>query len=87
MYSSALYEKITELKEIEGSETIKSISDLLQFNRHFTVNNKPYTPSSGESSMVLLHNELLEEKEIYIIDEPEKSLGNDYISDVIVPIA
>ena len=36
--------------------------------------------------MVLLHNELLEEKEIYIIDESEKSLGNDYISNVIVPM-
>src|SRR5690606_4438123 len=24
--------------------------------------------------------------EIYLIDEPEKSLGNDYINDVIVPI-
>ena len=36
--------------------------------------------------MVLLHNELLEDKEIYIIDEPEKSLGNDYISNVIVPM-
>lgn len=59
---------------------------MLQFSRHFTVNNNPYSPSSGESSMVLLHNELLEDKEIYIIDEPEKSLGNDYISDVIVPM-
>lgn len=86
LYSNSLFEKITELKEIENSETIKSISDLLQFNRHFTINNAPYNPSSGESSMVLLHNELLEEKEIYIIDEPEKSLGNDYISDVIVPM-
>lgn len=86
LYSNSLFEKITELKEIESSETIKSISDLLQFNRHFTVDNNPYTPSSGESSMVLLHNELLEDKEIYIIDEPEKSLGNDYISDVIVPM-
>lgn len=86
LYSNSLFEKITELKEIESSETIKNISDLLQFNRHFTVDNNPYTPSSGESSMVLLHNELLEDKEIYIIDEPEKSLGNDYISDVIVPM-
>lgn len=86
LYSNSLFEKITELKEIESSESIKSISDLLQFNRHFTVNNNPYNPSSGESSMVLLQNELLEDKEIYIFDEPEKSLGNDYISNVIVPM-
>jgi len=36
--------------------------------------------------MVLLHMELLEDKDTYLIDEPEKSLGNDYINDVIVPL-
>lgn len=86
MYSNALFEKIAELKNIESSETVNSIDDLLLFYRHFTLNDQVYTPSNGESSMVLLHNELLKDKEIYLIDEPEKSLGNDYISDVIVPL-
>ncbi len=86
LYSNSLFEKITEFKNIDGSETINSISDLLLFYRHFSIDDEFYTPSTGESSMVLLHNELMEEKEIYIIDEPEKSLGNDYISTVIVPI-
>lgn len=86
LYSNSLFEKIREFKEVEGSESITSISDLLLFKRHFVIDDNYYTPSSGESSMVLLHNELLEDKEIYIIDEPEKSLGNDYISDVIVPL-
>jgi predicted ATPase len=36
--------------------------------------------------MILLHKELTEDKAIYLIDEPEKSLGNDYINDVIVPL-
>lgn len=86
IYSNTLFEKIDELKRIEGSETVTSIGDLLLFNRHFTLNGNPYTPSNGESSMVLLHNELMKDKEIYLIDEPEKSLGNDYISEVIVPL-
>ena len=86
IYSNTLFEKIDELKKIEGSETVTSIEDLLLFNRHFTLNGNPYTPSNGESSMVLLHNELMKDKEIYLIDEPEKSLGNDYISEVIVPL-
>jgi len=86
LYSNSLFEKIRELKDVEGSESITSISDLLLFKRLFVIDDNFYTPSSGESSMVLLHNELLEDKEIYIIDEPEKSLGNDYISDVIVPM-
>lgn len=86
IYSNTLFEKIAELKAVEGFETISSISDLLLFYRHFTLNDQPYVPSNGESSMVLLYNELTKDKEIYLIDEPEKSLGNDYISEVIVPL-
>ncbi|WP_026934281.1 hypothetical protein [Christiangramia echinicola] len=86
LYENTLFEKITELIQIEGSENINGLSDLLIFHRHFSINDKVYVPSTGESSMILLHNELLEDKEIYIIDEPEKSLGNDYISGVIVPM-
>jgi len=36
--------------------------------------------------MILLTQELSSDKDIFIIDEPEKSLGNDYISDFIVPL-
>lgn len=86
IYSNTLFEKIAELKSIESSETVNSIDDLLLFYRHFTLNEEIYSPSNGESSMVLLHNELLKDKEIYLIDEPEKSLGNDYISEIIVPM-
>jgi predicted ATPase len=86
IYSNMLFEKIADLKTIEGSETIVSINDLLLFYRHFTLNGQLYSPSNGESSMVLLHNELMKDKEIYLIDEPEKSLGNDYISEIIVPL-
>ena len=35
--------------------------------------------------MVMLQKELETDKEIYILDEPERSLGNEYINDVIVP--
>lgn len=86
IYANSLFEKIDELKKIESGDTVTSINDLLLFNRHFTLGGNAYTPSNGESSMVLLHNELKKDKEIYLIDEPEKSLGNDYISEVIVPL-
>ncbi|MFW2137399.1 hypothetical protein ACK2M7_14190 [Chryseobacterium sp. TY4] len=86
LYSTELFEKIAMLNEIEDIEEIREISDLLQFNKHFVLNGSNYNPSNGESSMILLHKELTEDKEIYLIDEPEKSLGNDYINDVIVPI-
>jgi translation initiation factor RLI1 len=86
IYSIDLFEKIAEWNDIESVETIKSLTDLLQFHKHFAVNGDIYHPSNGESSMILLFKELMEEKDIYLIDEPEKSLGNDYISEVIVPL-
>ena len=36
--------------------------------------------------MVMLQKELGMDKEVYVLDEPERSLGNEYISDVIVPM-
>jgi predicted ATPase len=86
VYSTELFEKIAELNQVDGIESITGVSDLFLFYRHFTLNDEVYNPSNGESSMILLYQELVEEKEIYLIDEPEKSLGNDYISDVIVPL-
>lgn len=86
IYSNELFEKIAELNLTDDIEQINGISDLLQFRRHFLLDGKEYRPSTGESSMILLHKELVEDKAIYIIDEPEKSLGNDYISEVVVPI-
>jgi len=86
IHSSELFLKVSELNEIESIETINSLSDLLLKSRHFTLNGAVYSPSNGESSMILLHKELVEDKDIYLIDEPEKSLGNDYINDVIVPL-
>ena len=34
----------------------------------------------------MLQKELGTDKDVYILDEPEKSLGNEYISEVIVPL-
>jgi ABC-type cobalamin/Fe3+-siderophores transport system ATPase subunit len=86
VYSNTLFEKLSELNSIDGTETINGIIDLLLFQRHFSLNDEAYRPSNGESSMILLYNELQKDKEIFLIDEPEKSLGNDYINDVIVPL-
>jgi hypothetical protein len=36
--------------------------------------------------MLNLHNELAADKQVYLLDEPERSLGNEYINDVIIPL-
>ena len=86
IYSQDLFERLANFSEDVADYDEVSLKSLLLFSRRFEVNGKPYSPSSGESSMLLLHRELSEDKEVYLLDEPEKSLGNDYISDVIVPM-
>ena len=86
VYADDLFQHISTLNEIEDVEDIKTVRELLLFKRYFALNGQPYSPSSGESSMVMLQKELGTDKEVYILDEPERSLGNEYISDVIVPL-
>lgn len=85
-YSSDLFQVIADLNEIEEVESIKTVHELLLFKRYFALGGSAYSPSSGEASMVMLQKELSTEKDVYILDEPERSLGNEYISDVIVPM-
>lgn len=85
-YGDNLFQYITNFNEIEDIETIETVYELLLFKRYFALNDQPYSPSSGEASMVMLQKELEIDKEVYILDEPERSLGNEYINDVIVPL-
>ena len=84
--SDDVFDSITELNTITDIDKILSLSDLLLFWRRFTLSEEEYSPSNGECSMLNLHSELAEEKEIYLLDEPERSLGNEYINDVIIPL-
>lgn len=86
IYEDSLFEKINEFNTIDGGRQVKSIDDLILFRRFFELNFREYQPSNGESAMILLAKELSSDKETFIIDEPEKSLGNDYISNYIVPL-
>ncbi len=85
-YGDDLFQHVSKLNAIEDVEVIKTVYELLLFHRYFALNGQPYSHSSGESSMVMLQKELGSDKEVYILDEPERSLGNEYISDVIVPL-
>ncbi len=68
----------------------ESLKDCFSF-RCFTIvkdNNdvKKYEPSDGEKSMLQIHNSLISnDKEIFILDEPELSVGHNYINSVVVP--
>lgn len=85
-YSEDLFNSIAKLNQMEDIDSILTIPELLVFDRFFTTGGDAYKPSTGEASMILLHRELSEDKDVYILDEPEKSLGNEYINNVIVPL-
>ena len=85
-YKDDLFQHITALNRIEDVEEIETVYELLLFKRYFALEGRPYSPSSGEASMVMLQKELEADKDVYILDEPERSLGNEYINDVIVPL-
>jgi len=86
VYSDDLFQCISNLNEIEDVESVKTVYELLLFKRCFALGGEQYAPSSGEASMVMLQKELGTDKDVYILDEPERSLGNEYINDVIVPL-
>lgn len=81
-----LFDCVSELNSNEDLDEIESVYELLLFWRRFTLAGEVYTPSTGERSMLSLHAELAENKDVYILDEPERSLGNEYINDVIIPL-
>lgn len=85
-YKDDLFQHIANLNTIEDIEKIETVYELLLFKRYFALDGWPYSPSSGEASMIMLQKELETDKEVYILDEPERSLGNEYINDVIVPL-
>jgi ABC-type multidrug transport system ATPase subunit len=84
--SDDLFDHVSELNSNEDIDAIESVYELLLFWRRFTLAGEVYTPSTGERSMLSLHGELAEKKDVYILDEPERSLGNEYINDVIIPL-
>ncbi len=86
VYRDDLFQSITRLRDIEDVEDIKTVYELVLFRRFFALDGRPYRPSSGEASMVMLQEELARDADVYILDEPERSLGNEYISEVIVPL-
>lgn len=70
----------------EIKENNVQATDFIGIKKYF-INGKgeAYEPSDGERIMLILDRALFEDKEVYILDEPERSLGNNFINDVILP--
>lgn len=85
-YTEKCEMKISELSSAISSE---NVSDISYFFAHKSLlvktNGEEVKPSSGEKSVLLLGSKLFENKEIYIFDEPEMSVGHDYVNRIIIP--
>lgn len=77
-----------DIKEfnIKIKENNIQATDFIGIKKYF-INGKgeAYEPSDGERIMLILDRALFEDKEVYILDEPERSLGNNFINDVVLP--
>lgn len=85
LYTSNFNTQLSDLKQklvgfsnsrdFIGYRTIVALSD-----------GAPYSPSDGEQSMLLLSRSLVKDDcQVYILDEPELSVGHQYINKVIIP--
>ena len=81
---SIVNEGISDLKEFLSVST-KTIKTDKHIDRFDLLEYEDYSPSNGEKSMLLLNHSLLVNKKVYILDEPEMSVGHDYINKFIVP--
>lgn len=80
---SLMNDLITKLADCN----INKIEDFMTLNTYTTTSDGlKYDLSNGEQSMIVLSKALSNENdEIFILDEPEMSVGHKYINDIIVP--
>lgn len=80
--------QVTKLKNECAEYEVKSLSDFLVVEKRFELEGLDYKPSKGEKSILALQYDLLSKSDqsIFLIDEPELSLGSIYINKHIVPL-
>lgn len=89
IYTKNLFDKVSKFKTTYDDGTIKSLDDFIFNKRTFVLETRPYKPSAGEIAILSLEYEILKNKtnkRVFLFDEPELSLGNEYIETNIVPM-
>ena len=86
-YSKDLINLIAALND-KLTEPISSIDYFIYAKKEFRLDNENYVPSKGEMVILSLQYDLLnqDDKDIFLIDEPEVNLGSTYIESTIVPM-
>ncbi len=80
-----LSEKIDNIREEFEKVNLKA-KDFIGIKKQYENKlSEYYKPSDGEKIMLILHKKIFEDADVYLLDEPERSLGNTFINSVIVP--
>lgn len=85
--SASLDDKLVELKDKLIEHDIKSVDDFVgTYKQTVDKERMPYTPSTGERSIIFIQRTLNnQEATVFLLDEPELSMANSYIDDIIRP--
>jgi len=86
-FKSDFNQEIASLKELFEEYKIVNINCLIG-RKNLTVLEDLetlYEPSKGEKHMLALNNIILEDYDIFILDEPTVGLGHEYVSSKILP--
>jgi len=88
-FSVDLKSLIASLATLFKDNNVSSLKDFLGYQSYFVRENKTsFEPSKGEQSVLVLSKALQcnsPNVEFYLLDEPEMSVGHNYVSKVIVP--
>lgn len=85
-FSSESEAKSAHLAQVLADGQIKDSSSFFFYSSSLVDSlDAEVDPSNGEKSVLLLGSALFADKDIYILDEPEMSVGHDYVNRVIIP--
>lgn len=86
VFTNEYFANITKCKELLVEENIMSIADFTCISKRFFDGRTDfYEPSSGEAKLLAFQRAIKTDSDYYLFDEPEKSLGNFYTTQVILP--
>jgi len=87
VFTISINETLSEVKKQLNEMGINNLDKFLGVSSKVKKGDgSEYSPSTGEQSMLILNNVLIQEGyNVFILDEPELSVGNEYINNIIVP--
>lgn len=85
--SMSLDDRLVELKDKLYEYGVTSINDFVGvYKQTVDKNREPYVPSNGERSIIFIQRALNnQDATVFLLDEPEQSMANSYIDDIIRP--